>query len=403
MKVVCTPQSRCAWPRWWRWTVIALSTLTLCSCKAPYHQAPHQPPAGPYAPDMLPPGASGIGFQPVESGNAAPVDFAGYQAAPMPLAETIVGPWAPPGIAAPWPYDEYLRDGGDRDLPVQVLPDWHVQGMETEDTIAHYDTVDGLCVVEPSNPVYVYAPRFGAVRSVTGVFEEQQIEGSRGVDRPAGLARYDLAQGATTSMQKDQPLGEIGSKRVTIYRMRAGDGAVSLAVLPISFQDTFLPFEDLTAIRQGIFVEAEKARLSQSIDSAIIWTRNQAAQVILDREQASVVTKDQAAEGIYVVETPKNDKLRIFKVASTPVARPGEYVDFTIRFDNIGERTIGNVTIIDSLTPRLEYVPDSAQSSLKGSFSTQPNEAGSVVLRWEIEDPMPVGAGGIVRFRCRVR
>ena len=164
-----------------------------------------------------------------------------------------------------------------------------------------------------------------------------------------------------------------------------------------------MPFEDLTVIRQGIYVHAEKARLSQSVDAAIVWTHNQAVQVVLDGQQAGVATGDQRAEAVFVVEPPRNDKLRVIKVASTPVAQPGEIVDFTIRFDNLGQRTIGNVTIIDNLTPRLEFVPDSAQSSLKGNFVTQPNDAGSLVLRWEIEDPLPAGQGGLVRFRCRVR
>ena len=46
-------------------------------------------------------------------------------------------------------------------------------------------------------------------------------------------------------------------------------------------------------------------------------------------------------------------------------AQPGEEVEFTLRFDNVGDRVIGNVTIIDSLTTRLEYVdgtPEVARS-----------------------------------------
>jgi hypothetical protein len=33
----------------------------------------------------------------------------------------------------------------------------------------------------------------------------------------------------------------------------------------------------------------------------------------------------------------------------------------------------------------------------------EPNEAGSLNLRFEILDPLKPGDGGIVRFRCRVR
>ena len=81
------------------------------------------------------------------------------------------------------------------------------------------------------------------------------------------------------------------------------------------------------------------------------------------------------------------------KVASTPFAQPGDEVDFTIRFDNVGDQTIGNVTIVDSLNTRLEYVPDSAQCSVDAQFSTQPNEGDSVVVRCEVTNPLEARQG----------
>ena len=91
------------------------------------------------------------------------------------------------------------------------------------------------------------------------------------------------------------------------------------------------------------------------------------------------------------------------KSASTDSALPGEEVEFTLRFDNVGDRVIGNVTIVDNLTTRLEYVADSQKSSVKADFSTQPNEGDSVVLRWEIAEPVQPGEGGVLQFRARVR
>ena len=78
-------------------------------------------------------------------------------------------------------------------------------------------------------------------------------------------------------------------------------------------------------------------------------------------------------------------------------------VDFTIRFDNIGRDVIGNVTIIDNLSPRLEYIADTAECSIDAEFKTTPNEAGSFTMRWEIDKPLEVRDGGLIRFQCRVR
>ena len=82
---------------------------------------------------------------------------------------------------------------------------------------------------------------------------------------------------------------------------------------------------------------------------------------------------------------------------------PGEEIEFTLRFDNIGDQVIGNVTIVDNLSPRFEYVPDTAKSSVDAGFTTKSNDAGSLVLRWEVKDPVKPGAGGVLRFRVKVR
>jgi hypothetical protein len=48
-------------------------------------------------------------------------------------------------------------------------------------------------------------------------------------------------------------------------------------------------------------------------------------------------------------------------------------------------------------------VPDSQKSSVPSTFSTQANEGGSLVLRWELSEPLMPGHGGVLQFRCRVR
>ena len=61
------------------------------------------------------------------------------------------------------------------------------------------------------------------------------------------------------------------------------------------------------------------------------------------------------------------------------------------------------MTIVDNLSTRLEYVPDTAKSSVDADFLTQSNDTGSLILRWEIKDPVKPGDGGILRFRVKVR
>ncbi|MBR5627538.1 MAG: DUF11 domain-containing protein, partial [Thermoguttaceae bacterium] len=84
-------------------------------------------------------------------------------------------------------------------------------------------------------------------------------------------------------------------------------------------------------------------------------------------------------------------------------AKPGELIEFTIRFENIGDQVIGNVTILDNLSSRLTYLENSAKSSHVGEFLVETNEQGSLVLRWEITDPLEPGEFGIVQFIGKVR
>lgn len=318
----------------------------------------------------------------------------------------MIGPapqWAPPGILRPWPVDEYIFDGGDRELAVQVNPDFSVRGLEQEDTVVHYDTLDGETIVKPSNRVCIYAPRFASVRKVYGVDVQEQRERMLVVDKPAGLISQELRLPPTTVLQPIQPERENGLKVVDVFEERAkGVEFENVAILNLA-RENLLPFEDFRLVRYGVADNAEKARLAASIDAAIAWTENQAVQVVVDEKPVAVEMGIETAGTL--VETKRYGKpcVRICKLASRKAALPGDVIDFTIRFDNIGTDLAGNVTIVDNLTTRLEYVPDSAQCSLQADFLTEENEGETLILRWEIKDPLPSGQGGVIRFRCRVR
>lgn len=326
------------------------------------------------------------------------------QLMPAPLPYQVTGEWSPPGIALPWPEDEYLRDGGDDGSPVAVAPDWTVYGLELEDTIAHFDTVDGRTLIEPSNKVVVYAPRFGSVRTITRIAGNEQAEPVQGLENPERIARNEETTIATTSLQRVKLEQQDGARLPGEFRMRMQDGALSRAQVVTAFDDAFMPYENITVLRTGTMAANEKAMLAAAVQAAITWTSDQAVQVEIDHQAAQAVTGDRKAQATFTYDDLRNNpKLRLIKVASTNTARPGETVDFTLRYDNMGDQVLGNIVIVDNLTTRLEYVPDSAQSSRDASFSVAPNEGDSLVLRWEIDKPIEPGDGGILRFRCVVR
>ncbi|MEM1063688.1 MAG: hypothetical protein AAGJ97_15290, partial [Planctomycetota bacterium] len=71
------------------------------------------------------------------------------------------------GTADPRMSDEYICDGGDRGVPAYGLDPTSALGLETEDAVARYTDAVGKTHVIPTNRVCVYAPRFGAVRTLS--------------------------------------------------------------------------------------------------------------------------------------------------------------------------------------------------------------------------------------------
>jgi len=322
--------------------------------------------------------------------------------APLPYQPR--GPWAPPGIGQPWPKDEYLRDGGDRHVPAAVGRQWRAYGVDPEDTVAHFDTLDGRTLVEPSNRVQIYAPRFGAVRQVSGLVASHNTNKAGGVYQPEQLAGPSRLTIVDASTQHQQPIGEAGVRLIAENRTDEGGGVVSTADKARGFDNRFKPYENLEVIRRGVMEASEMAWLARGAEAALAWTDNQAVVIMLDQQKATAEVQVEQAQSVFTIgEPPGNPKLRVIKVASEQFANPGDELSFTIRFDNIGNQVIGNVTVIDNLTTRLELIEDSAQCSLDARIVTEPSESGSVIVRCEVTDPIEPGEGGILRFRCRVR
>ena len=311
--------------------------------------------------------------------------------------------WAPDGIALPWPHDEYICDGGDLNEDANIKKDLTVIGVDQEDTIAHYKTLDGRKEITQSNKVCIYAPRFAAVRHVTVPITTEVHERMAGIEKTDKLNLHDKTFVPTTAIQPEAARAEQAIDLANIFRERkAGNELARTNALYIA-RGEFLPFEDFDIIRRGVYEQGDKPRLAISAQAAEVWLDKKAVQVILDGKMAVEAAGTSGPQETRMYELEGKPRLRICKVASKSDAQVGETVEFTLRFDNIGEQPVNNVTIIDSLTTRLEYVDASQNSSREAKFDTQQNDGESLVLRWELKEPLKVNEGGIIRFQCKAR
>ena len=313
--------------------------------------------------------------------------------------ERRINPWNPNSKK-----DEYVYDGNDRGKPVQVDQSWNLYGVDTEDTFGHFDTLDGRRLVTPSNRVAIYAPRFAAVRKVDGLINAQTNTYVGAMEEKTMLMEAERTSRSTTSKQHFAVDRFEGSKRASGLLDRTRGVVADNTTHLFGIRNTFEAFENLSLIRIGKHSSGETARLKLGVLSAQVWEDDLGLQVTTQNAQPVIVNDVAMVQQLVTIESDDDQAiLRVTKLASKISARTGEKVDFTLRFDNLSGRKIGNVTIVDNLTRRLEYVKGSAECSLNSEFISKENDGGSLMLRWEITDPIPANSGGIIRFRCRVK
>ena len=320
-----------------------------------------------------------------------------FQTPQLPAPGTLTGGHFIPG-------DELICDGGDEGITVAVDSEWTVRGLDSEDTIAHFDTLAGERRIEASNRVCIYAPRFGSVRKTYGIASNANFQQLAGVDNQVAMVEIEEVDITSTTLQQLQPRGQVGSKSPSTFRDRTRGMELENRVASSAFKNRFATFEDLSIIRFGTFDQNEKARLAEGLAAAETWGRIEAPQAVIDNLTVdSIGTGVPAAETVLVEKPEGKPELRIVKVASAKEALPGDIIEFTLRFDNVGNETIGNVTLLDHLSPRLEVIDGSAECNVEAEFFVTEQDRGTQIFRAEIVEPLPAGQGGIVRFKCRVR
>jgi uncharacterized repeat protein (TIGR01451 family) len=299
--------------------------------------------------------------------------------------------------------DEFLCDGADRPFAAVLHRDDQLVGLDLEDTVAWFESSDGRIDVVPSNRVCIYAPRFAAVRQLLSSSDTTITQQLNVVNEQIATDISRWSDFSSTTLQQIQTQSNRQTQRPSAFRDQTRGVVADNTVHLVGVRHEFKPYENLQLIRFGKFSTAERARISLGMQSAAAWESDLSAQITINNSQPVIVNDVYQVQELVTIDTDASPDLRLCKLASLIAAKPGETVDFTIRFDNIGRKRLEKVTIVDNLTPRLEYSSGTAECSVDAEFSVVPNTAGSQTLRWEISEPLEIGSGGIIRFRCIVR
>jgi uncharacterized repeat protein (TIGR01451 family) len=300
-------------------------------------------------PELVEQGLRGTILLPGEKGLAEPAmpPWLTWQCVPL-LYDPVLGP-EPPSK------EMCVPDGGDSGIRAGYDIEGRLRGLDPSDTVAEYEDSQGRRRIAVSNQVCVCVPRFLLLRG------EVRPLGRFALLGPGGLHNLEGRELIETRLA---PLG---------HEVREQPGSLVSQERPSGAEATSGPV---------IFGQVEGLDIVGSVRS-------------LGSTQA--MCKGPEEEG------PPDRPLLLDKWPDKCAALVGDLVTFTLRYRNQGGRPITNVIVSDSLAARYEFVPGSDRSDRAVNFTTQPNEVGSQVLRWQITEPLPPGETGTVTFQVRVR
>jgi uncharacterized repeat protein (TIGR01451 family) len=314
--------------------------------------------------------------------------------------------------------DEVVHDGGDRGERAGLDAGGNLYGLDAEDTVAEFTDSHGRRGLTCSNRLCLCVPRFGVLRvatppivheAVVGIANTRRALGQQlvqGETPPLPVGQYERLQGMKG---RQRPSLNVGNERLGRLERLEVLQAQAVAQGPLVYLETKMALTLTEVERTRLLRQIEFAhRLSAiagpqqavgTVVTAVAGRIEGGAQVV----SSAVETRELAVCCEEATLCPPEKPLVLVKCADRTSAQPGDVVTFFLRYSNHGSKPIADVAVTDSLSPRLEYVPGSAQSDRPGVFTTQVNEAGSLILRWEISGTLQPGQCGALRFQARVR
>jgi uncharacterized repeat protein (TIGR01451 family) len=318
----------------------------------------------------------------------------------------------------PKPLDEEcLNDGGDHGRRAGFDANGQLAGVDPEDTVAEFTDSHGRRHVTHSNRVCLCVPRFAVLRCETPLSRFNGLVALSDTRKVENQGQLHVQTPPLQALKYEHLRGERGRERPSINEgIAATTGMTRFEVLQ-AVDVPLGPIALLGTKAAMLLGEVERARLVKQLELARQLSSRESLQGSASVTVTSVVGRIEAGARIVQAEAetrdltvccneipcPPDKPLVLIKCADRSSAQVGDVVTFVLKYSNHGGQPIADVAVTDSLTTRLEYVPGSAQSDRPAVFTTQQNEAGSVVLRWEITGRLMPGSSGVVRFQVRVR
>lgn len=328
-------------------------------------------------------------FTPAPHCNDFPLPF-GISGTPTETSPEVVG-------------DEYIHDGGDAGTKVYYSGNTRY-GLDVEDTVVEWLDEEGVVRVKPSTRASVYAPRFAAVRSASLPHMEVKVDKLAGHQDRLGVAGIDTKLAIDEKTHHDEALAMLTRSRPSGLESMSVDNEFHQNIAAQKHVKLLNVYEDFRFFREGKLEGTNSAVIGDAIAAALEWNGDRSVMVYAHDQAGQEVQGRVTAQDYTGVEdrsTPGD--LTISKIVDKTVAKSGDELTFTIRFDNVGDRPLKNVRVVDNLSPRLKYLDGSVDSDLNGRLDTADNGRGSQVLTFVFEDELKGHTGGWVSFKCVVR
>jgi uncharacterized repeat protein (TIGR01451 family) len=267
------------------------------------------------------------------------------------LATTLYDPMMGPK----GPKEECILDGGNKGVPLGIGANNRLHGLDATDVGVEYSVGDRRKVTT-SNVVCICSPRFMVQRV-------EVIPG--GVNVPIHVVANSGAIVPYGARERLIPKAEISREK------------------PVSFASRERPSAYLGKVSLGFTIGSSRPSILAKLEGVQI---------------KAAVVEPELLTGPFLC--PLTVSKSVDPSGPVPI---GEIVTFTIRYRNTGSKPVSDLVVSDSLSGRLEYIVGSADTDRAANFTAIDNEAGSVVVRWEIPGELLPGQSGVVKFKARVR